>query len=75
MLTIRARIDYFLLTCASLEHQIRKKLKKKPHQHPTARWVFQCFQGVGIIFIENQATMVVNLKERQQVTIDCLGEN
>lgn len=73
-----------LMVYASLEHQIRKKLKektryfpdqkKKPSQKPTARWVFQCFQGVSIIYLDGQAPMVVNWKERQQVIIDCLGE-
>jgi len=73
-----------LMVYASLEHQIRKKLqekdlyfpdqKKKPSQNPTARWVFQCFQGVTIIYLEEQAPMVVNWKDRQQVIIDCLGE-
>lgn len=74
-----------LMVYASLEHQIRKKLKekdlyfpdqkKKPCQNPTARWVFQCFQGVAVIYLEDQSPMVVNWKTRQQVIIDCLGEN
>ena len=74
-----------LMVYASLEHQIRKKLKekelyfpdqkKKSTQKPTARWVFQCFQGVTIIYLKEQAPMVVNWKERQQVIIDCLREN
>jgi len=74
-----------LMVYASLEHQIRKKLKekalhfpdqkKKASQNPTARWVFQCFQGVTVIYLEDQAPMVVNWKSRHQVIIDCLGEN
>ena len=73
-----------LMVYASLEHQIRKKLKeqaryfpdqkKKPTQKPTARWVFQCFHGVSIIYLEGQTPMVVNWKDRQQVIIDCLGD-
>lgn len=73
-----------LMVYASLEHLIRKKLKekdlyfpdqkKKPYQNPTARWVFQCFQGVTIIYLEGQSPMVVNWQERQQVIIDCLGD-
>ena len=65
--------------------QIRKKLKekelyfpdqkKKPYQNPTARWVFQCFQGITVIYLGDQSPMEVNWKERQQVIIDCLGEN
>jgi transposase len=79
-----------LMVYASLEHLIRKKLKlklklkekalyfpdqkKKRYQNPTARWVFQCFQSVTIIYLEDQAPMVVNWKERHQVIIDCLGD-
>ncbi len=74
-----------LMVYASLEHQIRKKLKekvlyfpdqkKKPYQNPTARWVFQCFQGVTIIYLEDESPLVVNWKDRQQIIIDCLGES
>ena len=71
-----------LMVYASLEHQIRKELKeqhrlfpnmkKKPNQNPTARWVFQCFQGITLLYLEGKE-LVVNLKERQQIIIDCLG--
>lgn len=74
-----------LMVYASLEHQIRKKLKekslyfpdqkRKPYQNPTARWVFQCFQGLTIIYLKDQAPMIVNWKERQKVIIDCLGDH
>ena len=47
-------------------------MKKKPNQHPTARWVFQCFQGIIIMYIDGEER-VANLKERQQIIIDCLG--
>ena len=73
-----------LMVYASLEHQIRKQLKeqdryfpdmkKKPSQRPTARWVFQCFQGITVLTIEGQTQIVVNLKQRQQIIIDCLGD-
>lgn len=73
-----------LMVYASLEHQIRKQLKeqdryfpdmkKKPYQRPTARWVFQCFQGIGVLTIKGKDQVVVNLKERQETIIDCLGD-
>ena len=73
-----------LMIYAALEHQIRKKLKaqakyfpdqkKKPGQNPTARWVFQCFENVTVLYLKEQRPMVVNLKERQQTIIDCLGD-
>jgi len=73
-----------LMVYAALEHKIRKQLKekdlyfpdqkKKPSQKPTARWVFQCFEGVTVLHLEGQAPMIVNWKARQQVIIDSLGE-
>jgi len=72
-----------LMVYAALEHQIRKQLKeqdkhfpdqkKKPSQKPTARWVFQCFEAVTVLYLEDQAPMIVNWKERQQIIVDCLG--
>ncbi len=45
-------------------------MKKKPCQNPTARWVFQCFQGKHVLDItQNDLNQVVvtNLKERHHV--------
>ena len=73
-----------LMVYAAMEHLIRKRLKekdlyfpdqkKKPYQNPTARWVFQCFQGITIIYLGEQEPMVVNWKPRHQSIIDCLGD-
>ena len=73
-----------LMIYAALEHKIRKQLKakqmyfpdqkKKPSQKPTARWVFQCFEAVTVLYQVDQTPMIVNWKARQQVIIDCLGE-
>jgi len=73
-----------LMIYAALEHQIRKKLKeqdryfpdqrKKPGQNPTARWVFQCFENVTVLYLEDQKPIVINFKERQQTIVDSLGD-
>jgi transposase len=73
-----------LMIYAALEHLIRKKLaeknlffpdmKKKPYQKPTARWVFFCFQGVHELVIENKTKIIVNLTERQEIILHCLGD-
>ena len=73
-----------LMVYAGLEHQIRKTLvekdcyfpnmKYKPHQRPTARWVFQCFEGITIIYLPDKIPIVANLETRNQTIIDCLGE-
>lgn len=74
-----------LMVYAALEHQIRKQLveqeqyfpdmKYKPHQKPTARWVFQCFQGITIIYINDKTKFVANLEERHRTIINCLGHH
>lgn len=73
-----------LMVYAGLEHQIRKTLKekqcyfpsmkRKPTQTPTARWVFQCFEGISIVYLPDKTPIVTNLEERNRVIIDCLGE-
>jgi transposase len=57
-----------LMVCAALEHTIREQLntqneyfpdmKKKPTQTPTARRVFQCFEGTALLTINEQQTLV-----------------
>ena len=74
-----------LMVYAALEHQIRKTLvekdcyfpdmKYKPAQRPTARWVFQCFEGIAVIYLPDKTMFVANLQMRNQTIIDCLGEN
>ena len=73
-----------LMVYAGLEHQIRKTLvekdcyfpdmKYKPAQRPTARWVFQCFEGIAVIYLPDKKVFVANLQTRNQTIIDCLGE-
>lgn len=73
-----------LMIYAALEHLIRKQLaeknlffpdmKKKPYQKPTARWVFFCFLGVHELVIENKTKIIVNLTERQEIILHCLGD-
>jgi len=72
-----------LMVYAALEHKMRKELKAqsayfpdlkyKPTQTPTARWVFFCFQGLHVLSISQAQSLVVNLKERNRVIIDCMG--
>lgn len=63
----------------ALEHSIREQLKaqdeyfpnmkKKPTQTLTARWVFQCFADIDLLTINEQQTLLLNLKDRQTVII------
>ncbi len=68
-----------LMVYASLEHSIREQLKaqdkyfpdmkNKPTQTPTARWVFQCFAGIDLLTINQQQTLLLNIKDRLTVTV------
>jgi transposase len=72
-----------LMVYAALEHKIRTalsakevyfpNLKYKPCQNPTARWVFFCFQGIHILTISEEEQVVLNIKERNRIIIDCMG--
>jgi hypothetical protein len=65
---------------AALEHTIREQLKaqgeyfhnmkKKPTQTPTGRWVFQCFAGIALLTINEQQTLLLNIKDMQSVIIN-----
>tara|TARA_Y100000588_G_scaffold376890_1_gene455234 strand:- start:997 stop:1176 length:180 start_codon:yes stop_codon:yes gene_type:complete len=50
-------------------------MKNKPYQKPTARWVFQKFQGIHEVII-NAATkqvLITNLMEKHLSIVNCLG--
>ena len=73
-----------LMVYAALEYKIRRELKAqdvffpdmkyKPRLNPTARWVFFCFQRIDELSIEGEQRLVLNLQERQQTVINCLGD-
>lgn len=73
-----------LMVYAGLEHQIRETLvekdcyfpdmKYKPAQRPTARWVFQCFEDITIMYWPNNPPIVANMQPRNQTIVDCSGE-
>ena len=71
----------YLMVFASLEHMTREQLKaqdeyfpdmkKKPTQTPTARWV----SGIDLLTINEQQTLLLNIKDRQAIIIKILGIN
>ncbi len=74
-----------LMVYAALGQTIREQLKaqdeyfpdmkNKPRQTPTARWVFQCFAGIDLLTINEQKTLLLNIKDRQPIIIKILGIN
>jgi transposase len=72
-----------LLVYSALEWRIREGLqardltfpdqKGNPTQRPTARWVFERFLGIHVLF-EGQRRLVLNIKDRHKRLIAVLGE-
>jgi transposase len=74
-----------LLVYAALEHRIRTTLvqhdtnvpdqKGKPTQRPTARWVFELFLDVHLLFITTQdvQVLVMNLRDELKRLLELLG--
>ena len=71
-----------LLVYSALEWRIRKGLqaedlafpdqKGNPTQRPTARWVFQAFHGIHLLF-DGSREIVLNMKERHNRIVTVLG--
>ncbi len=72
-----------LLVYVAIDHKVREKLcqngehflnqKKKPAQNPTSLWIFFCFLGLHIVFVNGKKKEVTNLKERHRIILRCLG--
>ena len=73
-----------LMVYAALEYKMRQQLKDKavyfpnlkykPCQNPTARWVFFCFQGIHVLTTGDGRQLVLNIKERNRIIIDSMGQ-
>ena len=73
-----------LLVYTALEHTIRNTLKTseqafvdqkgKPTRKPTARWVFQCFEGIQLLDIDKSTQKIIlNLNEQHRLIVTLLG--
>ncbi len=73
-----------LVVYAALEYRIRDTLKANgagfPNQwgkiipNPTARWVFQYFEGIHVLILATLAELVLNLNEQQRALLRLLGQ-
>jgi len=74
-----------LLVYSALEYKIRSELKKqnktfpnqlnKPVQNPTTRWIFENFNEIQIVFIEEvKKKFIANLLKRNVFILNLLGE-
>jgi transposase len=76
-----------LLVYRLAEHHLRQRLVqtgatmpdqlKKPTQWPTLRWVFQCFEGISLVFIQQgevgEAVQVTGLTDLHLLILGPLG--
>jgi len=72
-----------LLIYATLEYRIRKALveedktfpnqKNQSIQNPTARWVFQYFNGIHELTISEKEILIINIKVQQLLILKLLG--
>jgi len=73
-----------LMVYSALEYRIRRELKarkltytnqvNKEIDNPTAKWVFLRFNGIHILFMNNQK-YILNLKDHHKKIINILGQN
>lgn len=75
-----------LMVYTALEYRIRHELKAngatfadqkgKPTQRPTARWVFQCFEGIQLLRLhDTNQTLILNLTDQHRLIISLLGRS
>jgi len=72
-----------LLVYASPEYKIRKELKErnrtfpdqkgKPINNPTAKWIFQCFEGIHILILRGKKEIILNLNDRHRSVLNLSG--
>lgn len=74
-----------LMVYTALEYRIRLELKThsatfgnqkgKPTTTPTARWIFQCFEGIQLLQLHDTLqTLILNLNEHHRLIISLLGK-
>lgn len=83
MMAILMIMTLCLLVYTALEYVTRFLLKKKnlsyknqvgkQVQNPTMKWIFECFEGIHILYLPDKQKMVLNLKERHEQIINLLG--
>ncbi len=76
-----------LLVYRLAEHRLRQQLAatgqtvpdqlKRPTSRPTMRWVFQCFEGIELLYIRHgphqTAALIFRLTPLHQQILACLG--
>ena len=74
-----------LLVYSALEFKTRTLLKQlnltfnnhagKPIQNPTMKWIFQCFEGIHVLYLPLNKPIILNLNKQHRIILDLLGKN
>ena len=73
-----------LLVYASFEWKLRNQLetqneevedqKGKPTKKPTTRWIYQCFEGIHLLYINDKEPIILNLNEFHKKIVRLMGK-
>lgn len=74
-----------LLVYSALEFKTRTLLKEKqitfnnqlgkPSEKPTMSWIFQCFEGIHVLYVPDNKPIILNLEKQHVIILDLFGEN
>jgi transposase len=74
-----------LLVYSALEFKTRFLLKQqgltfknqlgKPIQNPSMKWIFECFEGIHILYQQDQEPIILNLEPQHKLILNLFGSN
>ncbi len=71
-LTVYAAIEYRIRQKLQAENQTLPNQLGKEVKNPTARWLFACFTGIHVLYVDGKAC-ILNFKPLHLKIIDLLG--
>jgi transposase len=71
-LTVYAAIEYRIRQKLQAENQTLPNQLGKEAKNPTSRWLFACFTGIHVLYIDEKAC-ILNFKPLHLKIIDLLG--
>lgn len=74
-LLVYAALQYVTRTLFKEKNLTVENQVKKQVQNPTMRWIFECFEGIHILYHLDNEPIVLNLKNSHLLIINLLGKN
>jgi len=47
----------------------------KPTPNPTMKWIFECFEGIHVLYQTDCKPVVTNLEEEHELILNLFGSN